>query len=302
MTKRDSSTAFNYTPFGESKVDFNRNAFELESLAIARREVNKIEMHQGFAWESMHLDVPAMVIDIVEKSVKQTNKRHYHKKAKATASHLAKILHQSAKTPTRSKVIAENNVNKWVNDYFHAVIIKLVDSITLLHSQHKPGDKTSETPSEHLSKYKIIQDGNEWLLTIDNKGTERPICAVTMNGAPINQDGVSVTTQWIGALFSADCINIAHEEILSFYREAAHVSSENISKAKAIADCIGGNYYDYLIIVDSFEDARQSITDMPDDLRNAKADYTATIQSALDLDTNELNEVTEIFTTKPSMQ
>lgn len=301
MKKPNNSTAFNYGPFGESKLDFNSSAFELETLAMARREVNKIEVQQGFTWESMHLDVPAMVIDIVGKAVKRVDKSSYRKKAKAAASYLTKILNQSANAPIKSKVIADNDVSKWVNDYFHTVITKLIESITLVQSQHTPGDKTESGLSEHLSKYKIIQDENEWLLTVHSKN-RRPLCTVTMNGTPIDQQGVSGTTQWIAALFCSLCISTAHEEILSFYRERAHVNSGTVSKAKAIADGIGGNYYDYLIIVDNFETARQSITNMPDDLLRAKADYTATVRALFELDTDELDVVTEIFIAQPSMQ
>ncbi|WP_296208767.1 hypothetical protein [Psychrobacter sp. UBA3480] len=301
MTKRNSSTAFNYEPFGESKLAFNSNAFELETLAMARREVNKVEVQQGFTWESMHLDVPAMVIDIINKSVKRIDKSSHRKKATACASHLKKLLNQSAHTPTKSKIIANNNVSKWVNDYFHTVIGELVESITLVDSQHVPGDEENLIPSEHTTEHKIIQDSNEWVVSANIKGN-RPTCVVTMNGTPVNQEGVSATTLWISALFSTYCIDTLNEEILSFYREKAHVNSESVSKAKAIADCIGGDYYDYLIIADGFDAARQSIVDMPDDLRNAKVDYTATIQAVLDLDRDELNAVTEIFIAKPSMQ
>ncbi|MGP5059756.1 hypothetical protein ACTXIV_13770 [Psychrobacter celer] len=302
MTKRNRSSAFNYEPFGESKLDFNRNAFELETLSMARKEVNKIEVQQGFSWESMHLDVPAMVIDIINKAVKRIDKSSHRKKAAACASHLKKTLKQSAHAPTKSKIIANNNVSKWVNDYFHTVIGELVESITLLDSRHIPGDKENLALSEHTFEYKIIQDGNEWLVVVGAKNGARPSCAVTMNGTPVNQQGISGTTQWISALFSADCVNTVHEKVLSFYKEKAHVNNESVSKAKAIADCIGGDYYDYLIIADGFDAARQSIVNMPDDLRNAKADYTATIQAVLDLDRDELNAVTEIFIAKPSMQ
>lgn len=301
MTKSASSTAFDYESFVASKQEFNRNAFELETLAVARSEVNKIEVQQGFSWESVHLDVPAMVINIIDRSVKHINKDNTRKNLKNMVSNLTKTLNTMADKPVKSKIISENHISKWINEYFYSITTALVKSITLVRNQHKPGDEKSNIPSEHLSEYRIIQDDNEWVVTIKNKDA-RLICTVTMNGMPVNQEDVSVTTQWISSLFISVCMTKAYEEVLVFYKDLAHIDDENVRQAKNLAACIGGDYCDYLIIVDRFEYVRQSFASMPDELLKVKTDYTATVKAVLALEPDELETVIEIFTKTPAAQ
>lgn len=302
MNQDDQNTVSNYTSLGEIHAEFNHHAYALELLSMSYNQVNKIEVHEGIAWECLHLDVPAIIADIGNKRLHQIKGSNDHKKARSTTSYLTNLSEKMASKAIKSKVIAENHVRIWVSDYFEQLVESLVDSITLIKSETMPGSVDNSKPDEHTMQYKIMQDSNEWLVSVSENKSTRPKVVVTMNGLPANDDNASVTTQWIAALFSAICINKAHAEILSFYRELAQVDSDSKHKAKQIAECIGGNYYDYLIIAHGFNAVRQTLSDMPEDMLKSKADYVLTVESVLELTREELDAVVSIFIEKPMMQ
>lgn len=294
---RDKSVIRHYSAFGDSKKDFKSNAFELETLSMLRREINKAELRGDLSLGSIHLDVPALASDIIKEIIKNNEKAQGFKKVDATISHLTRVLNAKASKPATSKIVMDNTVSRWVNDYFDTVTEALIDSITIVDSQHtleRGSTETDKPTQKHTTTFNIMQDNNEWLVKIINTA-EQPKFEISVNGVAMNSKNASTTIQWIAALLGSICITKAHIEIISFFTEDAENNSDTVTKAKAIAESIGGEYQDYLLIVENFEFTRAAFADMPDDLKNCHTDYVMAINAVLELDRDELNAVTGIF-------
>lgn len=143
-----------------------------------------------------------------------------------------------------------------INDFYQSLTSTLTEKVEVVKDEYKP-ISASDNTMRHEFVVKITHDGNEWLYKMIDIASAAARDEVSVNGidldVPATTDKISDDARWHAFLFAPLAMQMAYAVHIDHQIKNLLGNPDIVRKSKAIADVLGGEVENCLIMVEGLD-------------------------------------------------